>query len=150
MKSIWKQLYLRELEKLRHEISQYQDDEQLWVILPGTNNSGGNLALHLCGNLRHFIGYILGGTGYIRNRDLEFSDSGKSREELTGIIQNCINEISATFDSAAHIEAPLPYPAEFLGENPNMGFVLTHLLAHFTYHLGQINYHRRYVSVNGR
>jgi len=31
------------------------------------------LALHICGNLQHFVGAILGNTGYIRERDLEFT-----------------------------------------------------------------------------
>ena len=38
------------------------------------SNSGGNLALHLIGNINHFFGANLGGTGFVRKRDLEFSN----------------------------------------------------------------------------
>jgi len=62
----------RDLNKLEEEINLYSSEETIWKIDREIKNSGGNLCLHLCGNLQHFIGAILGKTGYIRNRDNEF------------------------------------------------------------------------------
>jgi hypothetical protein len=66
-------MMLRELVTLRKQIEAYPSDESLWKVVPGISNSGGTLALHLAGNLQHFIGAVLGSTGYIRDRDAEFS-----------------------------------------------------------------------------
>jgi hypothetical protein len=67
------QLFDRDLAKLEEEIKLYPMEESLWKITGDIKNSGGNLCLHLCGNLQHFIGSILGNTGYKRNRDYEFA-----------------------------------------------------------------------------
>ena len=69
----FKNLFNRDLLRLKNELLKYQDEEMLWVLHSGINNSAGNLALHLCGNLRHYIGRILVGTDYVRDRDFEFN-----------------------------------------------------------------------------
>ena len=55
-------LVLRDLAALQREVTAYPDDESLWRVAPGITNSGGTLALHLAGNLRGFIGSVLGGS----------------------------------------------------------------------------------------
>ena len=70
---ILKSLYNRDLNKLKIEIESYQNEESLWKIDENISNSGGNLCLHLLGNLNTYIGAELGETGYVRQRDLEFS-----------------------------------------------------------------------------
>src|SRR5207245_5132891 len=59
----------RDLRALRREIEAYPEERDLWRVQPGITNSGGNLALHLAGNLQYFVGTVLGGTGYVRDRD---------------------------------------------------------------------------------
>lgn len=66
-------LFNRDLDKLKEEIELYNNEKDLWLIKNEINNSTGNLCLHLEGNLNHFIGTVLGKTGYIRQRDLELS-----------------------------------------------------------------------------
>jgi hypothetical protein len=81
-----KQLFLRDLEKLKTEISSFKDEQNIWVISAEVKNSAGNLCLHLCGNLQHFIGAVLGNSGYVRKRDAEFSRKNvQAKELLTGI-----------------------------------------------------------------
>src|ERR1041384_649946 len=70
---------LRELRSLRLELEAYHDESLIWAQPAGLPNSTGTLALHLAGNLRHYVGAVLGGNGYIRDRDLEFSARGLSR-----------------------------------------------------------------------
>src|SRR6476620_4786348 len=89
------QLYERDLNKLKSEIELYASDADIWTTAGDIPNSGGNLCLHLCGNLRHFIGFVLGGSGYVRDRDLEFSDTNVSRDELYLRIDATLEEVKA-------------------------------------------------------
>ena len=66
-------LYVRDLQKLKTEIELYQFEEKMWVINQSILNSGGNLCLHIIGNLKTFIGNGLCQNGYVRQRELEFS-----------------------------------------------------------------------------
>jgi hypothetical protein len=66
-------ILLRDLRALGREIALFPDETSIWVVLPGLSNSAGNLALHVAGNLQHFLGHVLGGTDYIRDRDQEFA-----------------------------------------------------------------------------
>jgi uncharacterized damage-inducible protein DinB len=138
-----KTLFSRELEKLKKEIELYKDESRLWLIDKGIANSGGNLCLHLIGNLNTYIGKELGGTGYVRNRDLEFSQKNISRKELIQMIDNTILIVEKTLTNLNNQQLDEDYPAPVFDYEMTTGFFLVHLLAHLTYHLGQINYHRR-------
>ena len=69
-------IFARDLRALSREIRTYPDDDSLWNTPTGVTNSGGNLVLHLTGNLRHFVGTTLGGDTYHRDREAEFSQRG--------------------------------------------------------------------------
>jgi len=77
-----KSLFLRDLHKLKIEIGLYASSDILWKADKEIKNSGGNLCYHLIGNLKHFIGHVLGKTGYIRKRELEFSIKNIPMERL--------------------------------------------------------------------
>src|SRR4030042_6235989 len=101
---------LRDLEALARQIALYPDDYAPWRMLPGLPNSGGSLALHLAGNLRHYVGAQLGGTGYVRNRDAEFRSGGPTRADLDAAGRRAIADGDRTL--AALDPGPLdePYP----------------------------------------
>ena len=82
-----KTVMLRELRALEREIAAYPDDATVWQTPSGISNSAGNLALHMAGNLRHFIGHALAGTNYVRDRNAEFSAKGMTRDELRAVIE---------------------------------------------------------------
>jgi uncharacterized damage-inducible protein DinB len=139
---------VRDLQSLQREIDAYPDDESLWLTPPGISNSAGNLVLHLAGNLRHFVGATLGQTGYVRNRDAEFNDRGLSREELLAEVRAAVSDVDKTLAGLddAQLESVFPLPV-----GPSQKRVLTsdwlvHLAVHLTYHLGQIDYHRRLLT----
>lgn len=136
-------LLLRDLASLQKEIAAYPDDDSLWVTLPGTGNSGGNLALHIAGNLRHFIGALIGNSGYIRERDLEFSTKNLSRIQVNEILDACAKEVDLALAGCDESILATDFPVEIKGTDRQTGAILMHLLAHLNYHLGQINYHRR-------
>ena len=141
-----KDLFNRDLNKLKTEIEQYKDEANLWLVDGEIPNSGGNLTLHLVGNLKHFIGAVLGGSGYVRERDLEFSTKNTPRAELLQMIDETIADVEAGLDKLTPDQLAQEYPiAVFADRTEPMTteWFLVHLATHLGYHLGQINYHRR-------
>lgn len=138
-----KTLFHRELNKLKQEIELYKEESKLWIIDKAIANSGGNLCLHLIGNLNTYIGKELGGTDYIRNRDLEFSQKDIPQAELLKKIDETILVVEKALDTVTNQQLEEEYPVVVFAEKMSTGFFLIHLIAHLTYHLGQINYHRR-------
>jgi len=139
-------IMLRDLEGLRREIALYPDDDAPWKTLPGIPNTGGNLARHLAGNLRAYIGAQLGGTGYVRDRDGEFATSGLTRAALDAEIQQAIGDVDLTLTTLDPARLDQPYPLAFGDRRVGTRAFLLHLAVHLTYHLGQIDYHRRAVT----
>lgn len=137
------QLFQRDLDKLGTELAAYSDESNLWVVDKEIANSAGNLALHLFGNLRTFIGLDLGKIPYVRDREREFAAKSISREDLLAelaevkkVIATSLLEMnpSSLGDLSKHA---------FFGYQMTIGYFLIHLYGHFSYHLGQVNYHRR-------
>jgi uncharacterized damage-inducible protein DinB len=136
-------IYKRDLDKLKTEIDQYESDEKVWLAATGITNSGGNLALHLVGNLKHFIGAVLGGTGYVRDRDAEFTSKSVSRAQLITAVDETTAIVSTTLAKLTGDELAATYPIDVFGQPMTTEYFIIHLATHFNYHLGQINYHRR-------
>ena len=139
-----RKLYQRELARLRNEIELYGTEEAIWKKGGDTPNSAGNLCLHLVGNLSTYIGADIGNSGYVRKRDLEFSSTDISREDLLVKIDDTAAVVDATLAGLTNEALTEIYPQEVLGEPVETGYYLAHLVIHFAYHLGQINYHRRF------
>jgi uncharacterized damage-inducible protein DinB len=138
-----KSLFNRDLNKLKFEIESYKTESNLWIIDKGIANSTGNLCLHLIGNLNTYIGATLGGSNYIRNRELEFSLKDIPKLELIKMIEETIVVVSETLDKITSEQIDDEYPLLVFNEKTSTEFFLVHLTTHLTYHLGQINYHRR-------
>lgn len=147
LKTVLLEFFERELLKLREEISLYTNEAAIWEIRGGIANSAGNLCLHLLGNLQHFVGAILGNTGYIRQRDLEFSDKNVPRAVLLEQIDHTIAVVKQTLEKISDADLFGPYPVDKHGKAVTTDYMLTHLLSHLNYHLGQVNYHRRLIDV---
>ena len=137
------ELFERDLQKLKTEIDLYKDEDNLWVVKEGISNSAGNLCLHLIGNLNHFIGATLGNTGYVRHRDDEFSLKNIPRQDLIMNIENCILIVKSTLLKLTDDDFVKEFPLEKHGTIVSTIDMLLHLFGHLSYHLGQINYHRR-------
>lgn len=135
--------YVRELNKLKEELLLYKNESELWLIKGDIKNSPGTLALHLIGNLKHFIGAQLGSTGYIRLREKEFSDRNVPREKMIREIDETITIVQKVLPSITDEQFESEYPIPFLEQKRSVGELLFILYGHLNYHLGQINYHRR-------
>jgi uncharacterized damage-inducible protein DinB len=136
-------IYERDLDRLKLEIASFQNEDNLWEIRGNIINSAGNLCLHLVGNLNTYIGKNIGGYAYVRDRDAEFSLKNMPRENLlqqvTEVKETVLSSLKRMEKESLeemHIENALGYPM-------TNSFFLIHLAAHFSYHLGQINYIRR-------
>lgn len=141
-------LYSRDIKKLRAEMEGYASENAMWAQLPGTTNSAGNLCQHLIGNLRTFVGLALGGYAYTRNREAEFGSRNFSKQQLLAELDQLHDIVIATLETLDDERMHSEYPRQVLDMFPeqSIGLVLTHLVAHLSYHLGQINYHRRWIT----
>jgi hypothetical protein len=142
-----KSLFERDLNKLKAEILAYKTESNIWIIEHSISNSAGNLCLHLIGNLNTYIGATLGGTNYIRNRELEFSLKDIPKEILIPKIEETLAVINNALDLLSIEEMEKEYPLLVLKEKTSTEFFLVHLSTHLAYHLGQINYHRRLLDL---
>lgn len=142
-----KSLFARDLEKLKTEIELYQDETKLWYTEKGIANTAGNLCLHLIGNLNTYIGAGLGRTGYVRHRDLEFSQKDIPRAILLEKIDETIAVVHAGLDNISEDQLSNDFPVLIWEQPASIEYTLVHLTTHLAYHLGQINYHRRLLDI---
>jgi hypothetical protein len=140
------ELFARDLTRLAQELRAFTNDADLWRSVPGMSNSAGNLALHLEGNLREFIGRQLGGVPYERKRDLEFSSRDipaaelmRRIEEIAGMIPRVIAGLSASQLESA-------FPVNIFSRTLSTQQTILSLYGHLNYHLGQIDCLRRVLT----
>ena len=138
-----KALFTRDLNRLKNEITQYHSDAALWSIQEDISNSGGNLCLHLIGNLKTFIGKELGNVNYVRDRKNEFEGKHVPREKIYREIDETIEAVNQGLDHVTAERLTGEFPILIWDKPTSMLYTLIHLHCHLNYHLGQINYHRR-------
>jgi hypothetical protein len=142
MENYLAELYVRDLLKLRDEINNFKNEENIWRKTDGISNPAGTLVLHLLGNLNYTIGSIMGGTGYLRNREQEFSLTDVPRETLIEDIDKTIEVVKKSLAGITQSKLEETYPLQMFGDRSTV-FYLVSFYGHFNYHLGQVNYLRR-------
>ena len=143
LNKILSDIYERDLGKVKTELAAYTDEAKIWQVGNGISNSSGNLTLHIIGNLNHFIGAILGNTGYVRDRDSEFSLKNIPSAQMIAEIDKTIAVIRSTLGKLTPEDLEKIYPQPLPIGEVTTGFFMVNLIAHLDYHLGQINYCRR-------
>lgn len=146
-RSILRTVLLRELAAMRRSVEAYPDDDAPWAERPGLPNTGGTLVLHVAGNLQHFVGAVLGASGYRRDRDAEFARRGLSRAALVAELDAAMGAVERALAAGA---LPDAYPARIGDRTVATESWLVHLATHIAYHLGQLDYHRRVVTGDAR
>ena len=141
-----KTLFSRDLNRLRNEIEQYSNEKNLWKVEGLIANSAGNLCLHLVGNLNTYIGKEIGNIDYTRNRELEFSAKDISKSELLQKINATIVVVDKSLSNMDESSLANEYPILVFDQKTSTEYMLVHLATHLSYHLGQINYHRRLID----
>jgi hypothetical protein len=137
---------LRDLAAVIREVEAYPDDASLWAKPAGIPNAAGTLALHLAGNLQHYFGHYLGGSGYERDRPAEFSRRDVPKAELLAELAKGEAAVRAGLRGAKSLALDQPFAVPFRSATLLTEDALTHLTSHLAYHLGQIDYHRRVVT----
>jgi uncharacterized damage-inducible protein DinB len=136
----------RDLQALAREVAAYPDERALWETPSGVMNSGGTLAVHLAGNIRHYFGAKLAGTGYVRDRPAEFASRDVPRATILAQIEEARAAVRAAAARTTDERLGEDYPEVIAGVRVATGEYLVHLVSHFAYHLGQLDYHRRVVT----
>lgn len=139
--------FTKDLNSLAKEIELCDEETILWHVPPGITNSIGNLTQHLIGNLNHFIGATLGETGYIRNRETEFSERYFTKAQLIAELEKTSKMLENVLGSLTNKQLEKVYPYETFGYAMTANHMIVKLAGHLGYHLGQINYLRR-ISTN--
>jgi Protein of unknown function (DUF1572) len=116
-------------------------DEQFWTKPYPYGNSMGHLVLHLTGNLSYYLGAQIGGTGYIRDREREFTEQNPpSREETLRRLDETVSVVIATLERQTDADWSADYSGVGM-ENVNDRFSAFLLCAaHFHHHVGQMIY----------
>jgi len=136
-------LFRRDLRCLIREVELFPDDVTLWHTMPGIANSAGNVALHVAGNLQHFMGVVLGGTGYVRQREREFAQREGSRASVAADLEAAVAAVEAGLAAQTEASLAAPFPVPMGGHRISTRRCLLHLEAHLAFHLGQAGYLRR-------
>lgn len=122
-------------------------DEQFWRNPYAYGNSIGHLVLHLTGNLNYYIGARVANTGYVRNRDLEFTETRRSpKAEVLRKFDEAINVVVATIQRQSESDWTLPYGAEREPEASHRFTIFMRCAEHLYHHIGQINFLAREVT----
>ena len=145
-----RRILVRELEALAREVELFPDDDTLWRTAPAITNSAGNLALHACGNLKHFVGAVLGGTGYVRERPAEFATRSGRRQDVARQVRETAEAVAKALAGVPESTLDAPYPEPHDGVQLPCGRFLLHLCVHLAFHLGQAGYLRRALTGDAR
>lgn len=135
-------LFIRDIDRLIHEIEGFKNEDMLWSTSGDIANSPGNLAMHIVGNLSHFIGAHLGGTSYQRNRTAEFESKHIPARELINQLTETKEVVAKILQAQTNKDLNQNFPEKPFNEK-SIHWVLLQLYGHLNYHLGQINYYRR-------
>ncbi len=136
----------RELRAIERELNAYPTEDQIWQLPTGLPNSGGTLALHAAGNLQHFVGAVLGGSSYVRDRDAEFNRRNVPRAELIEELRRAQVSVQETLARIDHAILDATYPLPVANRRLVTSDFLAHLATHLAYHVGQLDFHRRIVT----
>lgn len=138
---------LQELEELRDQVRTLAEplsEKAFWTKPLEPSNSVGHLVLHLTGNLSHFVGAQLGQTGYVRDREREFTENAlPSKAEALGRLDETIAMVMRVVGGLTAEQLAAPHPTERLGATIK---ALIHVTTHFALHRGQISYIARLVG----
>ena len=142
-------LFHRDLSRLQQQVAAFPAGDLLWATRPGVSNSAGHLVLHLEGNLREFVGRLVGGVAFERNRPQEFAGPAVPQVELLERIQAVAALVVPIVSGLSAAQLEVSFPLDFLGRPLSTGATLIHIDGHLNWHLGQIDYLRRILTGSG-
>jgi hypothetical protein len=122
------------------ELAAPLSDDQFWAKPFPFGNSFGHLVLHLTGNLNYYIGAQIAGTGYVRDRPLEFSEATRpSKTEVLKKFYEAIEMVLGAINSQTADDWSKEYTAVGVDERDRFAVVLL-CATHLHHHIGQMIY----------
>ena len=124
------------------ELANPLSDEQFWTKPFPFGNSFGHLVLHLTGNLNYYIGAQIAGTGYVRDRPVEFSDASKAPK--TVVMKN-FDQALAMVVKMINSQSEEDWSKAYQGNGSDAKTRFEMLLvcvSHLDHHIGQAKYLR--------
>jgi uncharacterized damage-inducible protein DinB len=147
MTNLVKQALIGELEKLRDQVRELAEplsEAEFWSKPLEPGNSVGHLVLHLTGNLSHFVGGQLGKTGYVRDREREFTEAQPPRKaEALSRLDAAVTTFRRVVEGLSAEQLASSHPESRFG---SVLSTLLHLATHFALHRGQMSYIARLVQ----
>jgi Protein of unknown function (DUF1572) len=114
-------------------------EEQFWRNPYGYGNSAGHLILHMTGNLNYYIGARVAESGYIRNRDLEFTETQKpDKAKVLHAFDQTISMVVATITKQKPQDWLAPYSGEREPEAAERFMIFLRCAGHAYHHVGQL------------
>lgn len=130
-----------EYEDLRRSVHKWVDPlstDELWTNPFAFGNTVGHLLLHLTGNLDHYVGAEIAGTGYVRDRPLEFSDATRrAKDDVLRAFDQAVALVVDTIGAQTEADWRTPYSAAGHDAADRFSIVM-HCATHPNHHLGQI------------
>jgi uncharacterized damage-inducible protein DinB len=116
-------------------------EEQFWTKPFPFGNSFGHLVLHVTGNLKYYIGAQIAGTGYVRDRDREFTEAHPpSKAEALKRFDEAIDMVISTVRRQSASDWSAAYTAQRAENAGNRFNILLKCATHLDHHVGQMNY----------
>ncbi len=130
----------KKLAGVLHELAAPLSEEQFWAKPFPFGNSFGHLVLHLTGNLNYYIGAQIAGTGYMRDRPLEFSDATRPyKAEVLKKFDEGIEIVIGAIKSQSAEDWSKDYSATGVDARDRFDMVLQ-CATHLHHHIGQMMY----------
>lgn len=142
-------LFQRDLTRVLQQVHAFAGQDAFWECAPGIANSSGNLVLHLEGNLREYVGRVLGNLPYRRVRDEEFGLKSVPLDAMIGRVEDVRRMAPEIIRQLSDAQLQGIFPGSPLGSPMSTQQFLIHLSGHLQYHLGQIDYQRRVLIGGG-
>jgi hypothetical protein len=139
-------LFARDLARWRQQVQAFPDTPSLWKTAPGVANAAGTLALHVEGNLREYVGRLLGGLPYARDRGWEFSARGVEQAEIVRRLEDVCALVPRIIAGLTTAQLDATYAEPYDGALLSTRQFLVHLYGHASYHLGQVDCLRRVLT----
>ena len=136
-------LLRRDLRCLAREVALFPDNLALWRTVP---TKCWRLPATCSARLPALLampGTVLGGSGYVRQREQEFAQREGTRAEVAAALEAALAEVERTLAVLEPAALGAAFPVSVAGVQPPTGRFLLHLAAHLAFHLGQVGYLRR-------
>jgi hypothetical protein len=139
LKSVLAERFATNAARIR-ELTAPLTDARFWQKPFPFGNSFGHLVLHLTGNLNYYVGAQIAGTGYVRDRSREFTDTNPpSKDETLKRFDDAI----AIVHEVIRAQSPDDWSGEYSGVGANASNrldIIIQCAAHMQHHIGQMIY----------